>query len=146
MDRGEVKRVVDEHIGPLLQRLGIAHWRVDVRYEPRGTDEHGWVRPACVSVDEDYDQAFVTLNPEAFDTEEEAVRMLRHELFHVVLAPYDVFYGAVLPAFADNPVAARMLDSAWTRAIEQAAICLERMHRGLTVAPPDETKQPRKGK
>lgn len=131
MDRSAVKAIVDREIEPLMRRLGIPHWRITVAFEPAPTDANGRFRAGHVSRYVDYEHAHVTLNPEAFEDESDVLRVLRHELLHVVLAPIDVFVNAVEATMKDHP-AAPTLESVWTHAMERAVGHLERMYRGLT--------------
>lgn len=141
MDRSAVKAIVDREIEPLLRRLGIPHWRITVSYEPAPPDADGRYVAGHVNRRVDYDQAHVTLNPEAFDDESDVLRVLRHELMHVVLSPYDVFLNAVQSTL-DGHAAAPALQSVWTHCMERAVIHLERMYRGLTDPPPPPPREP----
>lgn len=143
MDRSEVKAIVDRELTPLCRRLGIDHWTIKYRVEARPADgDAGTLAKGECTRLVDYDDAFVTLNAEAFDDEAQVMKTLRHELFHIVLAPFDIFWQAVEQAV--DAERWKILDCIWKHAVEQAVICLERMHYGLTqTTPADPDPQPK---
>lgn len=87
MDASEVKRIVDERIEPMMRAVGIPHWRITVEYEP--LDEG--VAASCNLNDADYWRALITIDPMKVDNEAELVRFLRHELLHVLAAPFQLY-------------------------------------------------------
>jgi hypothetical protein len=132
LDRSAVKAVVDRDIGGLLRDLGIGHWHIRIAYTPAQTSADGIDSKGECTRLVDYNSAAITLNPEAFDDEAEVVKTLRHELFHVVLSPFDVAWNAVKKALDEESVLFGVVQSVWTHATEKAAINLERMHHGLS--------------
>jgi hypothetical protein len=131
MDRSEVKAIVEREAGPLMERLGIGHWRVKVTYDPSGVDQDGHLQDGECTRLVDYDSAHISLNPESFDDEEGVIRTLRHELFHIVLSPFDLYCGSVDKLDILGPTGV-ILDRVWNHACERAVINLERMFNGLT--------------
>lgn len=132
MDLSAVKTIVDRELEPLMARFGIGHWRIVVSYAPTDADEEGWQRRGRCSRMVDYNQAHITLNSDAFEDEADCVKTLRHELLHIVAAPWDIVWNAAWPLVKDDPIKAGLLDSIHTHAMEQAIVNLERMYRGLT--------------
>lgn len=138
MDRSKVKAIVDRELQGLMLRLGVPHWQITVAYEPETANNNGFIRKGLCSTSIDYNSACITLNPEAFEQESDVLRTLRHELFHVVLAPNDIYTNAVLHALGETNAALNAtLASVRTHAEEQAVIALERMYAGLT--PPESS-------
>ncbi len=132
MDRSEVKAIVERELETLQKRLGLPHWRIVVGYEPESLNDPNMIRRGeCVRM-VDYNSTRVVLNPEAFDEESDVLATLRHELFHVVLAPFDVVFNAVAPALEGNDVLRQSVESVRSHAEEQAVINLNRMYLGLT--------------
>jgi hypothetical protein len=131
MDRSKVKEIVEASLGPLVSRLGIDRWTIGVDYDLRESDGLTRSRGLC-NWHPDYDKASINLDPDSFGSEEEVAKVLRHELFHVLLAPYTVFLNAVKPLMQDDPIKAAMAEAIWTHACERAVINLERMYVGLT--------------
>lgn len=130
MDRAAAKAVVDREIEGLMGRLGVPHWRVKVAYGRISGDEAGVVHGQCTRL-YDYNTATIELDPEALEDEAHALRVLRHELFHVVLSPFDLFGVAVDEAGLGKPLR-DVLDRVWRHSCEKACINLERMYQGLT--------------
>lgn len=133
MDKDEVKAIVAREIGPLLGRLGISHWNIRVSYHAGGEDEDGTVtRGECTRL-VNYDDAHLVFYPEQLADEADVLKTLRHELFHVVLAPFDLYTTAVDKLGLDDALQ-RVVDMVWYHAVEKAVINLERLYRGLTEA------------
>lgn len=132
MDRSAVKAIVEKNLDPLCRSFGIAHWKIAVSYQPEAADENGITEAGNCSRLVDYNKAGITLNPEAFETEEEVLWTLRHELFHIVAAPFDIFLNAVKRATEDDEKSLAILKSVWTHAMEKCVINLERMYHGMT--------------
>jgi hypothetical protein len=131
MDRSAVERVVREHLPRLSQQLGLSHWEISLGYLAQSPDDDGaLLRGECTRL-VDYQSAHISLNPDAFADEEAVLVTLRHELFHVVLAPFDLYTSAVerieLPAVAEE-----MLERVRDHAIERAVAGLERVWAGIT--------------
>src|SRR5260370_42055938 len=95
MDRSEVKAIVDAEIGLLMRRLGISHWKVTVSYDPERCDGDGVLKRGECTRLVDYNSAHIRLNPESFDDGVCVLRTLRHELYHIVLSPFDLYSSAV---------------------------------------------------
>jgi hypothetical protein len=141
MDRSAVKKIVDREIEPLMARLGIPHWRITVGYKPAPVDDDGVTIEGECKRGIDYNNAYIELNPEGLDGEEDVIRILRHELFHVVLSPFDLYSTAV--AEVDLPRSLHLvLDRVWRHAVEKAAINLERMYLCLTDKPDESPPDP----
>src|SRR3954447_2607620 len=95
MDRSEAKAIVEREIEALLRQLGLEHWKIAVSYDPERTDSDGHVKHGECTRLLDYESAHISLNPESFDDQDDVLRTLRHELFHVVLSPFDLFSSSV---------------------------------------------------
>jgi hypothetical protein len=132
MDRSEVKAMVEGELEPLMQRLGIRHWKVRVSYDPESVDGEGHLKHGECTRLVDYNSAHISLNPESFDDEESVMRTLRHELFHIVLSPFDLYSSSVDRAIEVPNAVREILDRVWNHACERAVINLERMFFELT--------------
>src|SRR5690349_9045575 len=138
MDRSEVKQIDEREIVDLVDRLGLTQWRINVHYDLRDDDGANGICTRHV----DYNNATIELDPAGLEDEAHVLKVLRHELFHVVLAPFDTFINAVRPLTERDETTAAILASVQAHAIEQAIICLERLYRGLTEDRPT-TRPPR---
>lgn len=136
MERSEVRAIVEREIDCLKERLGIPHWRIKLGYDLRDGDACG----QCIR-HVDYDQAFIDFDPGGLDDEQHVLKVLRHELFHVVLVPFDIVFNALRPVLDKDATLAGAIDSIREHATEQAVINLERMWQGLThdAVPPPES-------
>jgi hypothetical protein len=132
MDRSAVQAIVDRAIGPLAGRLGIEHWSIRVSYDPEPTDSDGHLKHGECTRLVDYNSAHISLNPESFDDESAVLATLRHELYHVVLSPFDLYSSSVDRALEGEGAVREILDRVWNHACERAVINLERMFVGLT--------------
>lgn len=139
MDRSAVKRIVEREIGPLQRRLGLDHWKIAVSYDLREGGD-GCRSEATCSILVDYDRARIDLDPDCLDDEAAVLRVLRHELFHLVLAPFNVVVNALRPSLEKAPDLMAAMESIRAHADERAAINLERMWQGL--AGDDDAKAP----
>jgi hypothetical protein len=140
MNRSEVKAIVERELEPLMRKLGIPHWKIRVVFDLRnGEDEFTTCGQCTRRVD--YDQAFIEFDPDSLDDEQHVLKVLRHELFHVVLVPFDIVFNALRPVLDKDSTLAGAIDSIREHATEQAVINLERLWQGLThdAVPPPES-------
>jgi hypothetical protein len=128
VDKSAVKEIVEREIGKYLSMFGIPHWRIKISYEPDAeTQEAG----RCTR-QYDYNQAWILLNPELLEDEARVLEILRHELYHIVLSPYDLYATAVEDTLGEDHKAAPALERVWRHAMEKTVINLGRMYVGLT--------------
>jgi hypothetical protein len=128
LDRSEVKRIVDEHLEPLMSALGIRHWRIEVDYDRVGGADDGCVGHANCTRLPDYERAGITIDHDEQDDEKHLVYNLRHELLHVVIAPMDILYKSFV--FGLEGEEFRKAETLWHHAVEMAVRNLERMCEG----------------
>jgi hypothetical protein len=131
MDRSAVKAIVEREIGPLMARLGIPHWHLVVSYDLREDDGTCRINGRCTRVI-DYNRAHIELAPGEFDDEAHVLKTLRHELFHVVASPFDLYMQAADQLTKEGSPEEAILRRVFDHAVEKATINLERMYRGLT--------------
>lgn len=133
MDKSALRKLVNDHCGPLMQDFGLPHWTVTTFYDLRDWHD-GLVTKATCTPRYDYCQATINFDPETFeDGDEKAVlKTLRHELFHIVLSPFNLLRRAAVDFCQNDPVKLGLLDTVWDHVIETGVIHLERMYHGLT--------------
>jgi hypothetical protein len=129
MDASAVRAVVAKYAQPLMEKLGIPHWSIVFHYDLREANGAFAKRGECIRQVR-YDRATIRLDCEEFSDEQEVLKVLRHELIHVVLAPFDLFWHAAGACWADDPVKAAMMDAVWDHVVEQAVINIERVCEG----------------
>lgn len=125
MDHSAVRSLAERELEPLLDRMGL-EWDVSLSYESEAADDAGHLKRGECTRLVDYDSAHIVLNPEAFHDEAGVLRTLRHELFHIILSPFDLFLSAVQHSGIEGPHA-DVLKRIWEHAVERGVINLERM-------------------
>lgn len=148
MDKSQVSALVKEELPALKRALGIPHWTVvvNVGVVPDHLDDPRFqINGRCNRMDK-YEVASIDLDPECGETPEEVRKTLRHELFHVLLAPYDLFMAQVYAALVGRDDLIGVLQQCESHCVEKTVANLERMFWGvmenLTYAPPPEAEEP----
>lgn len=126
MDRSAVKAIVEAHLPGLQKRFGLERFEIEVDYGPRENPNH----EADCGRNVHYDKAYIGFDPEKYDDEAKVIRHLRHELFHVVLTPFDLFYQHTTIGLAGDDE--KRADAIWTFSIEQCIKAMERLYDGLS--------------
>jgi hypothetical protein len=130
VDRSAVERVVLAHIARLSAMCGLHQWEISVGYSSAPADDDGSLKRGECTRLIDYHSAHISLNPDAFADEAAVLVTLRHELFHIVLAPFDLYTSAVerieLPEVAEE-----LLDRVRDHAVERCVAGMERLWAGL---------------
>ncbi len=122
MDTSAVKRIVKKHLQPLQHRLQVQEWRVDVLYEALEGETN-----ARTNFIYPYRHAKVRIDPAQHDDEADVIRSLRHELAHLVLAPFDHAINTAQRILENDDTASRAFDEARRFAVEECIVNLERM-------------------
>lgn len=127
MDQSACRHIVEKHIRQLKWELGLGDWDTCVIYvddDPSRSnpDWSGWCtrRPA-------YRQARIFIDPAKAHSEAEVLDTLRHELLHVVLAPFDALYAFARRVCNDDEVKLNLLADLWETCAELGVGNLERL-------------------
>src|SRR5262249_16537257 len=112
MDRSEVESIVELAMPTLRAQLGLEHWEIKFSYSPAPIDADGFLKRGECSRLVDYDSAYIDLNPESFEDERSLLKTLRHELFHIILSPFDLYLAAVQRSGVKGP-AEDVLERIW---------------------------------
>lgn len=131
MDEEVVREVVTRVSPAFLQQFGLNHWRIQVSYNTKPDDDGDSIVYGSCSASYDYNEAVINLNPKAFDSEKDVIETLRHELFHIIMSPYELFIQCV-DSLDVGATSRKLLSRALTHSREKCVINLERMYRGLT--------------
>lgn len=121
MDQSRVKAIVDRELPAMARRLHVADWRLRTFFE------HSRMSGDCMAEcarDVRYRKASLFFDCEKHDDEADVLDSIRHELLHVVLAPFDVLYEH-LTAGLDG-VAKQQAIFLWNVAVEQSIDTLEK--------------------
>jgi hypothetical protein len=135
LDQSAVERIVRREIEPLKEKLGLRDWGIKVHFDLKSESIEAIASGECNWLI-DYEKATIRLAPAELETEEEVIEVLRHEMFHIVLAPISIYANAIRPALEGDAARRAMAESVFTHAVERMVINLERMYRGLTAGAP----------
>lgn len=135
MERAKVQEIVERHAGPLIEELGLEHWTIGFRYDLRSSTG-GYASLGQCNRQVKYSKASISFDPDELDSEEDVLRILRHELFHLVVSPFDLPWLASDEANKADPVKLAIVDTVWDHAQEQAVFNLERMYSRMTARKP----------
>ncbi len=90
MKTSKVREIVNEHIKPIRNALHLNDWDIDTEYTALDPGT-----PARVHMAARYRLATIQFDPAQIVDREQVLRCLRHELLHLVLAPFDLYTCAV---------------------------------------------------
>lgn len=119
----EVRVIVEKNLDPMLEALGMGFWRVQVDFHKCENDN--WI--ASCTRNGDYVQAYIVIDPDRHFSEKEVLESLRHEVLHLVLEPFDLYRELVTQRLKDGGEKARIEARAFTRALEQSIVNLEKL-------------------
>lgn len=125
MDRSECERLVEKHRGPLVEFVGVGHWRL--KFVVGACDDRG--NTAECQRNTPYDIATITVDHDKFEDESFLLDTLFHELTHLLLAPMDVYRQNYCQAVEPNSVEDKREDMLWCYSIEQTVVNFERLWR-----------------
>lgn len=86
MELSQARRIVNGALRRMRAHLWIQNWTIDVVYEKLDDGTMGLCTP-----DPRYRRASISLDLAEIETADKLLEVLRHELIHVVLAPYLAF-------------------------------------------------------
>lgn len=133
MDRSKVKEIVEANLHDLKCRFGLHHWDITATFDLHEDDggSRFTTRARCLFY-VDYEKAEIRFNPDELDTDDDVLEALRHELFHLILAPFHIAWDALRPVVEADELRCNMARSIVTHATERAVKGLERLYHGLT--------------
>lgn len=130
MDQSKVKEIVERESPNLIRLMALDHWTIIYKFD--------YTAEKCYAecdAKADYTRATIRFNPAEMENETDVITTLRHELFHVVLSPYDLYLEAVDKILPDPSPEAKVLGRVWTHVIEQGVVNLELMWERLRNEP-----------
>ena len=126
MDESKVRSIVEANLPAMQGRFGLAGWRLVLKYGPCPSSA---TAAAEVSTNLDYQRAWVTVNPHTADDEADVIDSVRHELLHLVVSPYDLFFDHVAGGLVGAEAAQVRKLFVWS--MEQSVLNMERMLDGI---------------
>lgn len=124
MDVSVCKAIVDNHFPALRELLCLGHWEITPKYNslPDGIAAQCWPEVS-------YDRANIIFDAAKYETEEQIIDLIVHELAHLIGAPFDLLFEAASPYFREDPSATDSLRRVNIHASEQHVINIERIWR-----------------
>lgn len=122
MDKSKCREIVDQHIKDLMWMLGVQAWGVTVEYEPINRNAS-----ATITFDYAYEQATIIIDPDKHDLEETLLKNLRHELIHLILAPFDSYRDLIINTFPKDSQLVGIEHQAAKVATERTVLGIERI-------------------
>jgi hypothetical protein len=101
MDQSKVIEFVQIHLAPMQQFLSVQDWKVGLEFKHLGSGSFSSTRAQC---DCDFDYLIATLRFDStlFGRDDEILDALFHELCHLIIAPFDLFYECAHKATAED--------------------------------------------
>lgn len=126
MDKSKVVDCVEANLEELKKLFGLERWRISIYYEPLRPHADGF-RPT-MQVDDrvEYEMAAITIDCASLDDEEEVIRFLKHELMHLLHAPFGLFWNAF--GSDSNHPSRQSMEAVWKHAQELTVLNIERFH------------------
>lgn len=127
MERELAKKIIEENLKRYSHLLAVHSWSIHVFFDTipdEADDHHGHVR-ANVLRKISYNIASITFDNAKFDTEQELLNSLRHELMHITHAAFDLYYETVMNFVPEDAIPA--MRRLYTHAAEQTVVHLQRM-------------------
>lgn len=115
MDSSAVKAIVDREWQGMARAMGLHRWKIRFDY---GSLEDA----AECERDLSYYRATIRFDPARAIDEADVLDSLRHELTHLLLAPFDQYRITMAALIRDDSPESRMEDAAWHYACEHAVI------------------------
>lgn len=116
-----VKRIVGNNIERMMRLMGLQAWAITVHYEECSNTK--W--SASCERHLPYQAATIVIDPAKAYSPLGVLLSLRHELIHVALASFDLFFG-VAQRLTANQEGADALAFTWTQCVEGAVLQIER--------------------
>lgn len=130
MDQSKVKEIVERESPELIRLMALEQWTFIWKFDHR-TEK---VYAEC-DARLDYRRTTISFNPAMMENEVDLITSLRHEMFHTVLACYNLYMEAVDELLTDDSPEAKILGRIWTHVIEQGVVNLELMWERLRNEP-----------
>lgn len=123
----QVRKIIQKEKDNLIKLLALEHWDIKFEYDLDDLDIYGECHKQY-----DYKRATIRFNPKMFEERAAVVKTLRHELFHIVLAPFDLYMESIDELLIDGTDKAHILGKIWTHAHEQGVLALELIWQQMT--------------
>lgn len=123
MDKSACKAIVDANIRRLMWETQTQDWGVTIDYGRTGIDD----TIAQVEKQTKYRRATITIDHDEHDDEAHVLNSLRHELLHIVLAPFDRLVTLCEHLIGDDQKMLAAVRACWSDVHETTVGNLERL-------------------
>ena len=123
MDKSEVKRIIDEHIRFMVWDMQLQKWEIETTLDVLEDGDHA----VCVA-DHSYSRASITIDYTRCKDEADVLSTLRHELSHILHAPFDTYRRSIRHLVQDDG-AWEAMEHVYETAAEQTRTAIENMLR-----------------
>lgn len=137
MDKSKLQAIVEAALPGYVTLFGLKRWKITLQYGRLGDGN-----AAECSHDLSYSTATIGFDPEKHADEDQVLANLRHELFHLIHGPFDLFYNIAVAGMDEARGA--VCDRAWTFSAEQTVVALEAMYAAMLTHLP-KLPSPRSG-
>lgn len=123
LEVSQVRALVEAHMPRMVQQFQLNDWWIYTKYEQLSdVDWRGQVDLGQA----DYKRATIRFNVLFLDSDEDVLRVLRHELLHLLLAPFEIYDDVVYQYVHEDAVATKVRSRMRTHALEMIVGNLER--------------------
>ncbi len=117
------RAIVEAHVDEMKRLLGVATWKIRVDFVDHSD------KNLCGTCDRQlpYQFAVITIDPAVHSSQRDVLDTLRHELLHVVLAPFDSYRALAIANIKSDSPMDKVEDKAWELSVESAVLAIERV-------------------
>jgi hypothetical protein len=103
--------------------LGVADWKIRIDFVDHSAEN------LCGTCDRQlpYQIAVITIDPAAHSSQRDVLDTLRHELIHVMLAPFDSYRALAIANIKPDSPMDKVEEKAWILSVESAVLAIERV-------------------
>ena len=131
MTKAEARRIVSENMIDVMRALGSSGWTIKCYYYNRCDEDDksgSFKNQMSTDIQGRYEKAGITIYFDALDDEKDFLECLRHELIHVMLAPFDRYDDDVrMMMHPLDRMPRRALDQFYQDRYEALVLAVERM-------------------
>ncbi len=129
MDRSAVTKWIDKNKDTIILEFGLSHWKINIECHALQPDDNGAISAMKVKTLPEYERAQILVNFDAIPNDAALDEHLRHELMHILHAPFDLLWQAlkdIIPAEQHS-----LLGTLYTQAEERTVLNLERFYEAV---------------
>lgn len=126
MRKSEASRLASKEIARLQKEMALDRWEVDLTVGRCSVE--GAVGESTVLGE--YERVNITVDHLKCDGADELLEVVRHEMIHALLHPFNDFFDQIHPYFDDEKATQKIVERLFDKAIERAVLAVERSSLG----------------